>query len=169
MADAEEQASSPRLIRARDESELGTMSPQAPGTVVVRVAPGGEVWRFISVGRPDPAVRAALGWYQENVWLRQEELDYILSKRQGLVTSLPAAIAFVLEHPLSVHENPSAVGTAYFIVDGHGLRSAGLLQSMRTRLVDLVVETRRVSGGAYLRVTHFSPTRRNFGGRQLWP
>ena len=157
------------IVRIHDESELGTISACVHGTIVERMAPGGEIWRFVSVGCPSPSVRAVLGWQQENVWLRQEEQGYILSKRPGLVTSLPAAFAFVLATPLSVHENPRATGTTYFIADGHRLRSAGLLQSTRTNLIDLVIETRRVFGGAYLRVTHFSPTRRNFGGRQLWP
>ena len=151
------------------DTPLGTLPALAPGAIVERVAPGGDVWRYVCVGCATPEVRAILGWSQENVWLRQEELDYILSKRPGLLTSLPAATAFVLEHPLSVHETPRASGTTYFIVEGHGLLSAGLLQSSRTNLVDLVVETRYVFGGTYLRVTHFSPTRRNFGGRQLWP
>jgi hypothetical protein len=159
----------PGVIRVRDESELGTLPGLPPGTVVERIAPGGDVWRFVSVGCPEPLVRAVLGWHHQNVWLRQEELNYMLSKRSGLLTSIPAAIAFVLTQPLSVHDNPRAPGTAYFIAEGHSLRSAGLLQSTRTSLIDLVVETRRVFGGAYLRVTHFSPTRRNFGGRQLWP
>ena len=163
------QGADPGIIRVRDESDLGMLPSLPSGTNVERVAPGGEVWRFISVGCPAIHVRAILGWPQENVWLRQEELDYMLTKRPGLVANLPAAIAFVLANPLSVHENSRAPGTAYFVAEGHDLRTAGLLHSTRTSLVDLVVETRRVFGGSYLRVTHFSPTRRNFGGRQLWP
>jgi hypothetical protein len=159
----------PSVIRIREDSELGTLPALAPGAIVERVAPGGDIWRYISIGCATPQVQAILGWSQENVWLRQEELDYILSKRPGLLTSLPAAIAFVLERPISVHENPRSSGTTYFIAEGHDLRSAGLLQSSRTSLIDLVVETRHVFGGTYLRVTHFSPTRRNFGGRQVWP
>jgi len=167
--DGEAPPPNPGVLRIREDNELGALHALPPGTVVERVALGGDVWRFISAGCAAPHVRAILGWNQENVWLRQEELTYIISKRPEAMTNLPSAIAFVLTNPLSVHDNPRAQETAYFIAEGRSLRSAGLLQSTRTNLVDLVVETRRVFGGAYLRVTHFSPTRRNFGGRQLWP
>jgi hypothetical protein len=53
-----------------------------------RVASSGEIWRFVGVGQPGPIVRAVLRWQQENVWLRQQELDYVLLKRPKLVTTL---------------------------------------------------------------------------------
>lgn len=156
-------------IPISNEAELGSVSAQPLGTLTERTASGGEVWSFICVGRPRPEVRAILGWHQENIWLRQEEHDYILSKRASLMASLTGAIQQVLDRPLSVHDNPRVPGTAYFFCDGDSLRDSGLLQSTRVPFVDLVVEERRVLGGSFLRVTHFSPTRRNRGGRQLWP
>jgi hypothetical protein len=156
-------------IRVASEAELARLPLMLPGTVVERLAPDGHAWRFIAAGCLPQVVLHVLGWYQQNVWLRQEERDYIESKRPDLFIDVPAAIAAVLADPLSVHDNPRAPGTVYVVTEGGRLRSAGLLQSTRVLLVDLVVETRSVLGGSFLRVTHFSPTRRNFGGRQVWP
>jgi hypothetical protein len=159
----------PGVIRIDDESELGTLPTLMPGTVAERITSDGHVWRYINTGSPTSAVRSALGWTQENVWIREQEFNYIASKRPGFVVSLPAAIAHVLAHPLSVHDNPRASGTVYFVAAADDLRTVGLVQSRRARFVDLVVEVRRVLGGTFLRVTHFSPATRSFGGRQLWP
>jgi hypothetical protein len=157
------------FVRIGDESELGTLPALPPGTIAERAAPDGHIWRYVSVGRPALAIRTVLGWAQGNVWLPEQELYYIQSKRPGFVTSLTDAMAEVLARPLSVHENPQDASTIYFLADANDLRAGGLVQSRRTRLVDLVVERRRVLGGTFLRIVHFSPTTRNFGGRQLWP
>jgi hypothetical protein len=157
------------VVQITSEAELGTLPALSPGRVAERRAAGGEVWRYICVGRPSPAVRAVLGWHQENVWLRKSELDYMVLKRPDLITHPPDAIAAVLENPVSVHQNPRHVGTIYFLGDGERLRTAGLLQSTGVRFMDLVVERRPVLGGSFLRTVHFSPTRQNRGGRQLWP
>src|SRR5436189_4639018 len=85
-----------RILQIQSEAELGTLPALLLGTIAERRAPGGDIWRYICVGRPSLSVRRVLGWPQENVWLRQAELGYILSKRTTLMSDVPAASAHVL-------------------------------------------------------------------------
>src|SRR5262245_4548407 len=100
----------PEVVQIASEADLGTLRALRPGTLAERRALGGEGWRYICVGCPSPAIRSRLAWTQENVWLRQSELDYMVSKRPDVTTDPPGAIAAVLEFPASVHQNPRDVG-----------------------------------------------------------
>lgn len=151
------------------DAELGRLPLLPPGTVVERHSRGGDVWRYYSVGAPPAQARVRLGLDQESVWLRESERSYILSKRPGLFSDIHQAIAYILASPLSVHTSREDPDGFYFIGDGGALRSAGLLHSQRTKLVDLVITRQSTLEGVYIRVVHCSPTTRNFGGRQLWP
>lgn len=92
-----------------------------------------------------------------------------MREHPDLFTDADQAIAYILEHPDSVHENPGDTNQFYLIICGEALRTAGLLRSRRTRLLDVVVERHVVQGGSYWRLFHCAPTLRNRGGRQLWP
>ena len=157
----------PRRIRA--EAELGLLPLRPVGAVVELAGSDGGIWSYHAVGSTTPPIALRLGWGVQNVWLRDIERQFMLTKRPEVFTELAQAIAHVLQHPLSVHANPRGQpDDAYFFVEGQALRAAGLLRS-RTRLLDLAVERRLVAGGGYLRAYHFAPTNRNKGGRQLWP
>ena len=151
------------------DADLGRLPALAPGTLVERHAPGGDVWRFYCVGAPTAPVRTRLGLNQENVWLRESERSYILGKRPGLFSDIDRALAYILASPLSVHASHEDPDAFYFLAVGDALRAAGLLHSKRTRFVDLVIAWQPTLGGAYVRVVHCSPATRNFGGLHLWP
>lgn len=155
--------------RIRAEAELGVLPPLPVGTAVGLVVPDGNACRYHAVGSAAPPIALRLGWGMHNVWLRDVERMFILTKRPDVFTDLPSAIAHVLQRPMSVHANPRGQeDDAYLLADGQSLRVAGLLRS-RASLLDLVVERRAMPGGAHVRAYHFAPTNRNKGGRQLWP
>lgn len=156
-------------MQIQAEWELGTLASLPVGTVAELAQTDGTIWGDHVVGNTTPEIAVQLGWTEGNVWLREPERQYMLKKRGGLFSDLEPAIAHVLAHPQSVHENPRAVGEIYFVTGGSSLRQVGLIQSDRVRFVDVVVEARHVEHGRYLRVFHFAPTTRNIGGQQLWP
>ena len=155
------------LIQA--EAELGHLPALPPGALVERHAPGADISRYYSVGAPQAPVRARLGLNHANVWLRESERAYILSKRPNLFSDLERAIGLVLHSPLSVHRSNEDPDAYYFLCEGDTLRKAGLLHSRRTRFVDLVIARQSTAEDSYVRVIHCSPTTRNFGARRLWP
>ena len=158
----------PLLIQA--EAELGTLPTLPVATVVELPRPDGMTWRYHSVGTTTSAIAARLGWGQSNVWLREIERNRMLAIRaRPIFPNLEEAIALVLTHPDSVHEALGDPTSVYFVVAGSALRQRGLLASRSTHLVDAIIEARRVEGGSYLRLFHFSPRDRNRGGRRLWP
>ncbi len=158
-------------LRIQRESELGTLSPLPVGAVVELSERDGTIRRYYSVGNTKSEIAALLSWTQGNVWLRESERSYMLAQRPVLFPDLEQAIAYLLQHPRSVHELDDDPDAFYFIVDAAVLQQAGLLGRVwrRTRFVDAIIELRAIREEPYLRVTHFSPEYKNRGGRQLWP
>jgi hypothetical protein len=162
------EASYPVVIER--EAELGTLPTLPVGTVVELPQPSGTTWRYYSVGTAAPVVAARLGWAQGNVWLREIERSRMLRIRGRLLfPRLEEAIHQVLQEPQSVHEARGDPSSVYFVATGASLRARGLLMSRSVNFVDAIIEARRVDGGRYLRLFHFSPRDRARGGRRLWP
>ena len=156
-------------MRVRREAVLGTLGTLDVGTAVELPMPDGTSQVYYSVGTAAAPVAARLGWTQHNVWLRDAERRYILSQRGALFPDLERAIAHLLSHPQSVHEDKRWPRARYFVASGEALRRAKLMAGSAVALVDAAIETRLVRAGRYLRVLHFSPTASNKGGKQLWP
>ncbi len=150
-----------RVSRLRD---LGDMPPVAIGT---RIFVEEDAHLYIAVGSTTAEIAERLGWVQENVWL-PEPVEKRIQLKHRVIRNSVAAAAFVLGNPSGVHQGRHP-DEWYFIIDAGIIRDEGLLQSSSTRYVDAVVELRSAHGGAYLRVFHLSPRKKNHGGIHLWP
>jgi hypothetical protein len=158
-----------QFIQLGSEAELGTLLPLSAGVVAELPRTAAAPWHYYSVGAIRPDIAARLGWTQGNVWLRQPERDNILKTKAAAFANIDEAMRYVVTGPDSVHELGGLSNAFYFVVSGAALRSAGILTSRSTHLIDAIIERRAVRGGAYLRLFHFSPRDRNMGGRQVWP
>jgi hypothetical protein len=144
---------------------LGSMGSVPVGTQVF-VHEDGIV--YIGVGTTTPKIAERIGWDQENIWMPEHVLQYVQLRHAPVVDPVTTA-AFVLRHPMSVHQDRGSRHLTYFLVDAAVIREQGFLQSSSSRFVDAIVELRYVPGGSILRLFHLSPRNRNQGGMQLWP
>lgn len=140
--------------------------PSVP--VTTRVLIEEDRWIYICVGQARADIAASLGWKDENVWMPEHVLRYVRDRHPAILDPV-RAFSVVLQQASTVHEDLKDKNHRYFIIDARDLRAAGLLRSQTTRYVDAVVELRQVPGGRVMRAFHLSPSKRNQGGRQLWP
>jgi len=133
-----------------------------------RVEIGDTGQRFVGVGGIRPEIVSRLDWVPGNVWIPEPALVRMLSRR-SVFPDLLAAVQALLLFASSVHVDRELEQGAYFVIAGDLLREKGLLVSRSAAFVDGVVELRQVTGGSYLRLFHFGPTKRVKGGTQIWP
>jgi hypothetical protein len=152
-------------VRVDRLAQLGTL-PHMPRGTNVSVRETSDL--FVAVGAMRPAIAALFGWTQGNVWLHERDRAYIDATKR-VFPDLLAAIEELLTNPLSVHMDRRSTYAAYFVITRAALQQHGMVTKSPNRLVDGVVEWIQVDGGAYLRLTHFSPVYQNQGLAQVWP
>lgn len=154
-----------KISRLGRLADLVTFPASPVGT---RVLIEEDRWVYVCTGQTKPEISVSLGWAGENIWMPEHVVTYV-RRRHPVILDPIRAFSFVLQRASTVHEDLKDENHRYFIAEGEELRTSGLLLSQTTRCVDAVVELRHVSGGRIMRAFHLSPSKRNQGGRQLWP
>lgn len=151
-------------------SRLGTYRELAtadrlPLGILVAVEHTGEF--FIAGGTTSQKIRTALGWEQPNIWIPLSAFGRFEEAHPEIGSPLDA-FTTVVNHPDSIHDVAAAEHQTQFFASANVLRDRGWTLSRKIKYVDVLIESRRVVGGVYLRAFHLAPARRT-KGKQLWP